>query len=84
MNNDTRETLPANGSFHNLVLTLFQQQLHAALLYEDGGITRANGLVTVVFERDGRHWMRLGDQLEIAVDTLYAINGIFSSDFSTC
>lgn len=84
MNNDARETLPANGSFYDLVMTLFQQKQQAALLYEDSGMPRANGLITDFFERDGRHWLRLDDQLEIAVDALYAVNGIFSSDYSAC
>ncbi|WP_276480872.1 hypothetical protein [Paraflavitalea pollutisoli] len=84
MNNDTRETLPANGSFYELVMTRFHQKQKAALLYEDGGVTRANGFITAVLERDGKQWLRLDDKLEIAVDRLYAVNGTFSSDYSEC
>lgn len=84
MNNDTRETIPTGGSFYDLVVALFQQKQKAAILYEDGGVTRANGFITGVFEKEGKHWLRLDDQLEIAVDKLYAINGTFSSDYSEC
>lgn len=84
MNTDTRETLPANGNFYDLVMTLFQQKQKAALLYEDGGVTRGNGFITAVFEKDGRHWLRLDDKLDIPVDKLYAVNGTFSSDYSEC
>lgn len=84
MNNDTRETLPPGGSFYDLVMLLFQQQQKAAMLYEDGGVTRANGFITAVYEKEGKHWLRLDDQLEIAVDKLYAVNGLFSSDYSEC
>jgi hypothetical protein len=84
MNTDSRETLPAKGSFYELVVTLFQEKQKAAMLYEDNGVTRANGFITAVFEKDGKHWLRLDDQLEIAIDKIYAINGLFSSDYSEC
>lgn len=84
MNNDTRETLPAKGNFYELVMTLFQQKQHAAMLYEDGGVTRANGLITDVYEKEGKHWLRLDDKLEIEINKIYAINGLFSSDYSEC
>lgn len=84
MNNDTRETLPAKGSFYEIVMKLFQQKQHAAMLYEDGGVTRANGFITDVFEKDGKHWLRMEDKLEIEISKIYAINGLFSSDYSEC
>lgn len=84
MNNDTRETLPAKGNFYELVMTLFQQKQKAALLYEDNGVTRGNGLITAVFEKEGQHWIRLNDETEIAVQSIYALNGLFASDYSEC
>lgn len=84
MNTDTRETLPANGNFYDLVMTLFQQQQKAAILYEDNGVTRAGGLITAVFEKEGKKYLKLDNGLEIALDHLYAVNGTFSSDYSEC
>ena len=84
MNTDSRETLPAKGSFYETVMALFQQKQHAAMLYEDSGVTRANGFITAVFEKEGKHWLRVDDKLEIAIDRIYAINGVFSSDYSEC
>jgi len=84
MNTDTRETLPAKGSFYEQVVTLFQNQQKAAMLYEDGGVTRANGLITNVFEKDGKQWLRLDDKLDIEIGKIYAINGLFASDYSEC
>ena len=84
MNKDIRETLPAKGSFYEVVMGLFQQNQHAAMLYEDGGVTRANGFITNVFEKDGKHWLRLDDKLDIEIEKIYAINGLFSSDYSEC
>ena len=84
MNTDSRDTLPVKGNFYELVVTLFREKQHAAMLYEDSGVTRANGFITAVFEKDGKHWLRLHDQLEIAIDKIYAVNGLFSSDYSEC
>lgn len=84
MNKDSRETLPAKGSFYEVVMNLFQQKQHAAMLYEDGGVTRANGFITNVFEKNGKHWLRLDDKLDIEIEKIYAINGLFSSDYSEC
>jgi len=84
MNNDTRETLPAKGNFSELVMALFQQKQKAALLYEDNGVTRGNGFITAVFEKEGKQWIRLNDETDIATESIYAINGLFSSDYSEC
>lgn len=84
MNTDTRETLPVKGNFQELVTTLFQQKQKVALLYEDSGVTRGNGFITAVYEKDGKHWLQLNAELEIAIEKLYAVNGLFSSDYSEC
>ena len=84
MNTDSRETLPAKGNFYETVMTLFQQKQHAAMLYEDGGVTHANGYITAVFEKEGKHWLRLDEKSEIEIGKIYAINGVFSSDYSEC
>jgi len=84
MNTDTRETLPNKGNFRELVMTLFRQKHKAAMLYEDNGVTRANGFITAVFEKDGKQWLRLDKSLEIEIGKLYALNGVFASDYSEC
>ena len=84
MDSGTRQTLPAKGNFYEIVIKLFQEKQHAAMLYEDGGVTRANGFITNVFEKEGKQWLRLDDKLEIEISKIYAINGLFSSDYSEC
>ena len=84
MTNDTRKTIPANGSFYAIVKELFENKQKAGILYEDNGVTRANGYITALFDKEGKPWMKLNDDLEIAIDKLYAVNGIFSSDYSEC
>jgi hypothetical protein len=84
MTNDTRETLPVNGSFYEMVMDLFLKKQKAGILYEDNGVTRANGMITAVFDKNEKKWMRFDSGLEVQIDTLYAVNGIFSSDYSEC
>ena len=84
MNIDSRETLPVNGNFYQQVVKCFEQKIHAAILYEDSGVTRANGMITAVFEKDGKQWMQLDNQLDIIIADLYALNGTFASDYSEC
>lgn len=84
MDKDVRQTIGVNASFLPIVQELFESGNKAALLYEDNGVTRANGFITALFEKDGNHFIRLGEQLEIAVKDIYAINGTFASDYSEC
>ncbi|HUC82840.1 MAG TPA: hypothetical protein VMR70_18165 [Flavisolibacter sp.] len=84
MTSDTRETLPVKGSFYQKIKTLFEQQLRAAIMYENNGVTRAEGLVTKLYEEEGFTWMTIDQDITIRLDQLYAVNGIFSSDYSEC
>ena len=81
---DTRATIPPGGSFYPVIMELYEKKQIAAILYDDNGVTRANGLIESIFERDGKRWFRLEDQTEIRIDKLYAVNGLFSSDYSEC
>lgn len=84
MDNDTRQTIPANGSFYEMVNGLHLNKQKAAILYDDHGVTRAEGLINDLFEKQDGHWIRLDDGIEIRLDKIQAINGVFSSDYSTC
>ncbi|WP_142688336.1 hypothetical protein [Chitinophaga polysaccharea] len=81
---DTRITLPKGGDFYPFVFQLFEKKEQAAILYEDNGVTRANGIIVSIFERDGKRWLKLEDQTEISLDKLYALNGVFSAEYSEC
>lgn len=81
---DKKDTIPVGGTFYPYVMELFESKQQVGILYEDNGVTRANGLIESVFERDGFQWLKLEDQTEIRIDKLYAINGKFSSDYSEC
>ena len=81
---DKRETIPTGGTFYPIVKELFEKKQKVGILYDDNGVTRANGLIESLFERDGHQWLKLEDQTEIRIDKLYAVNGTFSSDYSEC
>ena len=84
MEKDIRDTNPVNGSFYNQVVELFTNKQKAGILYEDNGVTRGNGMITAVYEKDGFQWLKLNDELDIRIDKLYAVNGRFASDYSEC
>jgi hypothetical protein len=84
---DTRQTLPPKGSFQSILEELFRNKQEAGILYEDNGVTRANGLITSLYDKDGKQWMQLDakeGKIDIAIDKLYAVNGTFTSDYSEC
>ncbi|MGN7723326.1 hypothetical protein [Chitinophaga sp. 22620] len=84
---DTRQTLPPKGSFQGILEELFRNKQEAGILYEDNGVTRANGLITSLYEKDGKQWMQLDakeGKIDISIDKLYAVNGTFTSDYSEC
>ena len=84
---DTRQTLPPKGSFQGILEELFRNKQEAGILYEDNGVTRANGLITSLYDKDGKQWMQLDakeGKIDISIDKLYAVNGTFTSDYSEC
>ncbi|WP_126243338.1 hypothetical protein [Chitinophaga rhizosphaerae] len=81
---DTRKTLPPKGSFDSQIVELFEEKQPASVLYEDNGVTRANGLIAAIFEKEGEKWFRLMDATEIRIGSLIAVNGTFASDYSEC
>ena len=84
MNTDTRQTIPNGAGFAEQLSALLASKETASLLYEDNGITRANGIVTRLYREDGHEWLELDNELKIALDSIYALNGLFRSDYSEC
>ncbi|WP_336518365.1 hypothetical protein [Pollutibacter soli] len=84
MENDVRQTIGVNATFLPIVQELFTSRQKAALLFEDSGVTRANGFIKELYEKDGNQVIRLDNDLEIALKDIYAVNGTFASDYSEC
>lgn len=83
MNNDVRQTVAAASDFLPILQQLFEQRKPAAILYEDGGVTRANGQIERLYEKDGTHWIKVEGK-DIPTTSLYAVNGLFTADYSEC
>ena len=48
MNSDIRETLPAKGNFHEIILSLYKKKEAINILYDHNGLTRANGSIKYI------------------------------------
>ncbi len=81
---DNRKTIGVNQDFLATVKDLYETRQKAAILYEDNGVTRASGFISALFEKEGKPFLLLDGKLEIAVSSLYAVNGTFSTDYSEC
>ena len=84
MKADIRETLPAKGSFYDMVLSLWQKKETANILYDDNGLTRANGCIKYLNEQNESTYLELDNGVQININLIVAVNGIFASDYSEC
>jgi len=84
MKPDIRETLPAKGSFHEIILSLYQKKETANILYDDNGLTRANGYIKYLTEQNEFAYIVLDNGVQININSIVAVNGIFASDYSEC
>ena len=84
MKADIRETLPAKGSFYDMVLSLWQKKETANILYDDNGLTRANGYIKYLNEQNESTYLELDNGVQININLIVAVNGIFASDYSEC
>ena len=84
MNTDIRETLPAKGNFYEIILSLYEKKEPANIMYDDNGLTRTNGYIKKLSERTECPCLELDNGLQININSIIAVNGIFASDYSEC
>jgi hypothetical protein len=84
MKPDIRETLPANGNFYEIILSLYQKKETINILYDDKGLTRANGSINYLSEDKEHPYLVLDNGVQINIPSIVAVNGIFASDYSEC
>jgi hypothetical protein len=84
MKADVRETLPAKGSFYNIIYSLCQEKETANILYDDNGITRANGYIKHLGEQNKSPYLVLDNGVQININSIIAVNGMFADDYSEC
>lgn len=81
---DQRFTLNKNESFLKMIIQCQQEQQPASILYDDKGITRAQGYVTDVYMDRNPIAFRLDNELEIELHTVVALNGVFADNYTEC
>ena len=81
---DTRKTLDKSGSFLNMLTTCMVKGEPVALLYDDGGIARAGGIIVNISSAQFPAVLELDSGLKIAVSAIIAVNGIFLDSYSEC
>ena len=81
---DMRETVVDQQSFLYMLQTLKEENKKVFLLYDEQGLTRAEGFITAFMPVDERAAVMLDNGMTIPVRSIVAVNGIFLSDYSTC
>jgi hypothetical protein len=84
MPGDTRLTIPSGGSFEGFLKTLHQLGEEVHLLYDDHGITRANGKIKSIFNDNNGAFLEMEDGKRIQIENIVAVNGVFAGDYSEC
>lgn len=82
MSEDVRQTISPGGSFHGLLVTLYRNGGEVHLLYDENGITRANGKIRSM-DAD-QLFLEMEDGTRIMIASIVAVNGLFASDYSEC
>lgn len=80
---DTRMTLNSKESFFQILKDLQTSAEKASLLYDDGGLTRYEGLIAEIDDAAVPRLM-LANGVNIPVSAVIAVNGIFVPAYSEC
>lgn len=81
---DLRKTLNRHDSFLEQLKTLHLSGEKASLLFDDNGMTRAEGLVKAIHSDAQTPYIELDNKMTIALKTIVAVNGIFLPEYSEC
>lgn len=81
---DTRETLKANENFNHLLLSSKKDDEKTSLLFDDNGLTRAEGKITTIDLEAKAPYIILTDGTQVFIESIIAVNGIFKDDYTEC
>ena len=81
---DTRITLNSTESFFQMLKDFYTAHHKISMLYDDGGLTRYEGLILDIHEGSTQPSLQLQSGLEIPVSSVVAVNGVFSPDYCEC
>jgi hypothetical protein len=81
---DIRAALSANENFKQKLKDCFENKEKVSMILDDGGLTRAEGVITNIFFDTQPAYIELHDGTKVNVHAIVAINGTFLSDYSEC
>lgn len=81
---DSRATLKCNATFLDLLSNCMQKKAKVAMLLDNNGLIRAEGLIKTMEINATQPYIELQGGLKIALDTITAVNGIFVASYSEC
>ena len=83
---DQRITFKDYQQLLSIFLDLQQQQLQAALLIDDGGLTRIEGKITNIKQSENisNSTITIDNKDSIPLEKVIAVNGLFRDDYSEC
>lgn len=81
---DSRTTLKCNASFIDLLSNCMQTNTKVAMLLDNNGLIRAEGLIKTMEINATQPYIEMQGGLKIALDKITAVNGIFVASYSEC
>jgi short-subunit dehydrogenase involved in D-alanine esterification of teichoic acids len=81
---DCRVTLKKNESFLETLYNSLSSGSKVNLLFDDGGISRAEGFVKTIHTDIPDPYIELENEIKINVKTIIAVNGIFLPEYGEC
>ena len=81
---DSRATLNVNETFLHILEKLALSKTKAAMLLDCKGILRAEGIIDKIMTGDKRPYLLMTSGNKIAIETIIAVNGIFSPEYTEC
>ncbi len=81
---DQRTTLNNNEKFDELLRRLEASGETARLLFDEGGIQRAEGKISILHLQDKRAYLVLEDGTRVYTDSIIGLNAVFRDDYTEC
>jgi len=81
---DCRATLSNNDSFLTLLQNAYLSGEKVYLLFDEKGITRAEGLIKTIQTDNTLPFIEIDNGLKILLQDIIAVNGIFLSEYGEC
>ena len=83
---DQRQTFIDDNELLSVVTTIFNQKLKASLIIDKEGLTRVEGIITLIDKRDDNEntSIIIDNRDTVTLKEIIGINGLFRSDYSEC